>query len=267
MPRLTAPVVPAGSLNRAPQPEFRAGDLLLRPWAAADADVLLAAFTDPAIQRWHARTVESRHEAADLIARYNQGWQAETSAYWAITGPAVLGRVGFRVIDLDQGTAEIAYWVTAAARGRGTAVRAAVALSRWALDDLGLHRLDLQHAVANTASCRVADKAGYAYEATLRSSVLHADGWHDMHVHARIAGDAQVTSTTARSEDKKPRLLNLDLVPGQATRSRRGRCGAPAQHRPVRAGTARGPGRDGLTLREMSALARLDRAARPHRAS
>jgi len=159
------------------------------------------------------------------------------------------------------------YWVTAAARGRGTAVRAAVALSRWALDDLGLHRLDLQHAVANTGSCRVADKAGYAYEATLRSSVLHADGWHDMHVHARIAGDAQVTSTTARSEDKKPRLLNLDLVPGQATRSRRGRCGAPAQHRPVRAGTARGPGRDGLTLREMSALARLDRAARPHRAS
>jgi RimJ/RimL family protein N-acetyltransferase len=188
MPRLTAPVVPAGSLNRAPQPELPAGDLLLRPWTAADADAVLTAYADLDIQRWHARTVESRQEAVDLIGQYQQGWQQETAASWAITDPAVLGRVAFRIIDLDEGTAEIAYWVTAAARGRGVAVRAVIALTQWA-QDLGLHRLDLQHAVANTASCRVADKAGYAYEGTLRSSVLHADGWHDMHVHARIAGD------------------------------------------------------------------------------
>jgi RimJ/RimL family protein N-acetyltransferase len=190
MPRLTAPVVPAGSLNHAPQPNLPAGDLLLRPWTAADADALLTAYADPAIQRWHARTIESRQEAEDLIAHYNHGWQKETAASWAITDPAVLGRVAFRIIDLDEGTAEIAYWVTAAARGRGAASRAVIALTQWALDDLGLHRLDLQHAVANTASCRVADKAGYAHEGTLRSAVLHADGWHDMHLHARIAGDA-----------------------------------------------------------------------------
>jgi RimJ/RimL family protein N-acetyltransferase len=189
MPRLTAPVVPAGSLNHAPQPELHSGDLLLRPWTAADADALLVAYADPAIQHWHGRTVASRQEAEDLIAQYNQGWRKETAASWAITDPAVLGRVAFRIIDLDEGTAEIAYWVTAAARGRGAAVQAVNALSRWALDDLGLHRLDLLHAVANTASCRVADKAGYAYEATLRSAVLHTDGWHDMHLHARIAGD------------------------------------------------------------------------------
>ena len=189
MPRLTAPVVPAGSLNHAPQPELQAGNLLLRPWTAADADALLAAYTDPAIQHWHGRTVESRQEAKDMIAQYNQGWRAETAASWAITDPAVLGRVAFRIIDLNEGTGEIAYWVSAAVRGRGAAVRAVNALTQWAFDDLGLHRLDLQHAVANTASCRVADKAGYAYEGTLRSAVLHADGWHDMHLHARIAGD------------------------------------------------------------------------------
>jgi RimJ/RimL family protein N-acetyltransferase len=189
MPSLIAPVVPAGSLNRTPQPELPAGDLLLRPWVAADADALLVAYSDPEILRWHASSVESRQEAEDLIARYHQGWRAETAAHWAITGPAVLGRVAFRIIDLNEGTAEIAYWVTAAARGHGTAARAANALSQWALEDLGLHRLDLQHAIENTASCRVADKAGYRYEGTLRSSVLHADGWHDMHLHARIAGD------------------------------------------------------------------------------
>ncbi|MEU1023512.1 GNAT family protein, partial [Streptomyces sp. NPDC005904] len=56
----------------------------------------------------------------------------------------------------------------------------------------GLHRLELTHATANEASCRVALKAGFPAEGTKRSALLHADGWHDMHLHARIAGDAEV---------------------------------------------------------------------------
>jgi RimJ/RimL family protein N-acetyltransferase len=39
--------------------------------------------------------------------------------------------------------------------------------------------------VANTASCRVAGKAGFRLEGTLRSALLHTDGWHDMHLHGR----------------------------------------------------------------------------------
>jgi RimJ/RimL family protein N-acetyltransferase len=76
--------------------------------------------------------------------------------------------------------------VLPAARGGGIAVRAVREASRWALDGLDLHRLSLGHSVANTASRRVADKAGFRLEATLRSALLHSDGWHDMHLHARI---------------------------------------------------------------------------------
>jgi RimJ/RimL family protein N-acetyltransferase len=189
MPRFYAPVVPAGSLSMAEQPLLRTGELLLRPWAAGDADAMLTAFSDTVLQHWHARSVETRQEALDLIAGYGHAWRQETGANWAITGPEVLGRVALRVIDLDEGTAEIAYWVTPTARGRGTAVKAVKALNDWALNDLGLHRLDLYHSVANTPSCRVAEKAGYTYEGIKRSSCLHEDGWHDMHVHARIQGD------------------------------------------------------------------------------
>ena len=35
----------------------------------------------------------------------------------------------------------------------------------------------------------MAAKAGFALEGTKRSALLHADGWHDMHLHARIRGD------------------------------------------------------------------------------
>ena len=53
-------------------------------------------------------------------------------------------------------------------------------------EHVGLHRIELHHATGNAASCRVADKAGYALEGTMRQRTLHADGWHDMHLHARL---------------------------------------------------------------------------------
>ena len=40
---------------------------------------------------------------------------------------------------------------------------------------------------ADTASCRVAAKAGFALEGTLRESNLLAEGFADTHLHAREA--------------------------------------------------------------------------------
>ena len=66
------------------------------------------------------------------------------------------------------------------------ATGAVPALSDWALNDLGLHRLQLMHSVDNLPSCRVAHAAGFEVEGPRRSSMRHLDGWHDMHIHARI---------------------------------------------------------------------------------
>jgi len=71
----------------------------------------------------------------------------------------------------------------------GVAARATTTLTRWALDEIGLHRLELLHATANGASCKVAAKAGFVLEGTKRSAGWHQDGWHDMHLHARVQGD------------------------------------------------------------------------------
>jgi len=72
------------------------------------------------------------------------------------------------------------------ARGRSVAPRALRAVTEWMFTHVGLHRIDLEHSTLNEASCRVAVKAQYVVEGTKLSSVLHADGWHDMHLHARL---------------------------------------------------------------------------------
>ncbi|MBD0424009.1 GNAT family N-acetyltransferase [Streptomyces sp. TRM S81-3] len=193
MPYLTSAVLPAGTLSRIPQPTISTGDgLVLRPWRAEDAPAVHAAFQDPLMHQWHIRAAESEAEVRGWIAEWREAWAQERNVQWAVADAAddrLLGRVALRNVLLGDGVAEVAYWTVAAARGRGVAARATSALARWALDETGFHRLELSHSVANEASCRVAEKTGFALEGTKRSALLHADGWHDMHLHARVRGD------------------------------------------------------------------------------
>jgi ribosomal-protein-alanine N-acetyltransferase len=189
MPSL-APVLPAGSLNGLLQPTIaiRSG-MTLRPWSANDADAVMAAFAVPDIQRWHMRSIDSIVEAEEWIAAWAQRWEAETDASWAVTdqsGTAV-GYVALRSLFLPAAQAEVAYWLLPDARGAGLAADAARAVTEWGFTALGLHRIFLTHSVRNEPSCRVAVALGFRQEGTLRDYQRHADGWHSVHIHARLA--------------------------------------------------------------------------------
>ena len=183
--------MPAGALQSLSQPRIEVDDrLVLRPWRASDAETVRTAFDCPAIQRWHVKRMDSLDEARAWIAGWAAHWDSEKDASWAITDDdQPIGQVGLRAIALFAGSAELSYWVLPEARGKEVAVRAARALTQWGFD-LGLHRVVLQHSTANPASCRVAAKLGFPVEGTFRGALLHADGWHDAHVHARLRTDS-----------------------------------------------------------------------------
>ena len=69
------------------------------------------------------------------------------------------------------GCAEVGYWTAPNARGRGVATEALGVLARWAFGALGAHRLELYHATENVASCRIADRCGFAYEGVARAAL------------------------------------------------------------------------------------------------
>lgn len=149
---------------------------------------VMDACQDAAIQRWHATRADSLAETREWIAGWQSGWAAETDAIWAVTeadSGVLLGRAGLKHLNFLHGTADVTYWTVAAARGRGLAPRAVEAMASWAFT-AGFHRLDLEHATGNTASCRVAEKTGFAAEGVRRSAWLLADGRHDVHAHARL---------------------------------------------------------------------------------
>jgi ribosomal-protein-alanine N-acetyltransferase len=156
MPRLADPVVAPGVMSAREQPTLSRDGLVLRPFVAADLPTLVAAYSEPSIQQWHVASLTD-FEAEEWIASRPELWRTETLVNWAITvDSAMVGRVGLKSIDLDQGTAEITYWVLAEHRRNGYARRAVAVVTDWAFNDLGLHRIELTHSTRNTPSCGVA---------------------------------------------------------------------------------------------------------------
>ncbi|MEO3780014.1 GNAT family N-acetyltransferase [Micromonospora sp. B11E3] len=173
--------------------ELAAPGLLLRPWRDADAPAVLAALRDPALARWNPSPEVVDLPGALGWVRRRADWSAGDHVSLAVadpTGEVPLGSISLHRVRVQEGDAAIGYWTVPAARGRGVATAAVTLLTGWAFARLGLHRIELCHAVPNVASCRVAERAGYVAEGTLRESYRYGDGIrYDEHLHARLATD------------------------------------------------------------------------------
>ncbi|MFJ9774571.1 GNAT family N-acetyltransferase [Kitasatospora sp. NPDC101157] len=176
------------------------GDVLLRPWGrrldlpGGTSAAVMAAAADPEIARWNPlRDATHRAGAEAYLERADSRWAEGGTAAFAITDAddgRLCGNVVLRWTDRDEGVAMVGYWLLTAARGRGLATRATTAVTAWGVRTAGVRRIELYHAVGNEASCRVATRAGFPYEGTLRASYRYGDGpYTDEHLHARLASD------------------------------------------------------------------------------
>ncbi|MER7761687.1 GNAT family N-acetyltransferase [Streptomyces sp. NPDC097619] len=156
--------------------------LVLRPWGEEDVPALLDAMRDPGMRRWLVTSLETPAEGLAWVADQRRTREAGTRFGFAVleSGPEAFGRGGaparlvgnavLKGLAPGKASAEVGYWTVADARGRGVAARALGALTDWAFaafGDTGPRRLDLLHQAGNLASCRVAEKCGYALDGLL----------------------------------------------------------------------------------------------------
>ena len=125
------------------------------------------------------------------FAGYEQGRADGSRENFAVLDEdgAFLGVAVAPEIDRATRTAELGYVLASSARGRGVATHALELLTRWAFNELGIERAQLYISPRNAASKRVAEKAGYVYEGTLRSMHFKGDLREDTEVWSRLPSD------------------------------------------------------------------------------
>jgi len=160
---------------RPPRPPLSDGIVSLRPWTLDDVPAIAAACDDPEIARWIHQLPSPYREsdAREYVVSTEVAWNDTLGAFFAVVDCAsggVVGSIALHVLDHELANVEVGYWTAAPARGRGSTTRALKLLSEWALRDAGAERVQLRADVLNTASLRVAEKAGFTREGTLRAS-------------------------------------------------------------------------------------------------
>lgn len=139
----------------------------------------------------------SLEDSRSFIAKCNSDWELRQQYNFAIIDPedkTLLGSIGLNRIDQAHKCANIGYWVRRSHTRRGVATAATRLITRFGLEELGLHRLELLIPRANAASQRVALKAGAALEGALRGRLVLADGVHNALLYSLVPGDLTLTA-------------------------------------------------------------------------
>jgi RimJ/RimL family protein N-acetyltransferase len=178
--------------------------LLLRPWCSQDRQDLMDIYRDPVMYRSARNPIVTEQDAFRWLEAQQQGWTGGGRLSFAVLSceaaaapdhvlgnvvpDHVLGNVVLKGYAAGQDSAEVGYWTAPAARRRGVASAAVVTLTAWAFGSLGpagLQRIELIHQQDNLASCRVAQKSGYALTGVLPADPPAFPG--QGHLHTRYS--------------------------------------------------------------------------------
>jgi RimJ/RimL family protein N-acetyltransferase len=161
------------------------GQIVLRRLETGDAPALAAGIDeDPDLDRWTRIPFPyTEDDAREFIG------STEEKAFAILdhASEELLGGIGVRAGE--EGVFELGYWVRAGARGRGVATRAVVLVARFAFAELGAARVQLVTDPDNVASQRVAEKAGFTREGTLRSFLSFKGRRRDAGMFSLLPGE------------------------------------------------------------------------------
>lgn len=134
----------------------------------------------------------TREEAAHYVAWWRKAWPEESAFYFAVEEQGTghfLGSCGLSDLCMEHRRAALGFWIRSTRTGKGYATDAARAVMRLGFEELGLARIELEIAVDNGASRRVAEKLGCTMEGVLRQRLILPAGPTDTAIYSLLHTD------------------------------------------------------------------------------
>jgi ribosomal-protein-serine acetyltransferase len=161
----------------------------VREWEQADAPAIFAEVDQnrERLRAWLPWVDETR--SADDIRAFLDRWAAtggKQIPFGIYVDGVLAGNIGLMLGDPGEG--EIGYWITEPFEGRGLITRACRAVLGYAFEELGMRRMQLCAADANTRSRAVAERLGMTQEGVLRQAErIRDDRIFDQVVYSLLA--------------------------------------------------------------------------------
>jgi ribosomal-protein-serine acetyltransferase len=178
------------------QIELTDGIISLRPMANAEPDEVYQAVRESLadLSLWmswasEAYTIEDTRDWLALVAETWESGENYAFAIYDAQDGCLSGGGGLNHINPYYRLCNLGYWVRSSRAGRSFAPRATQLLARFAIEQLGLIRVEVVAAVGNERSLRAAEKAGARREGVLRNRILVGEKIYDAVMHSLIPTD------------------------------------------------------------------------------
>jgi RimJ/RimL family protein N-acetyltransferase len=169
------------------------GEIRLRLHADSDIPAIVAACRDPEIPRWTRVPAPYREvDARSWLEQESHGRARGQLLGLLVVDPGddrLLGSAGIVHVDREEGRCELGYWMAREGRGRGLATRAVRMLSGWVFDNVPVDRIEIHAEPDNSASRRVAERAGFTFEGVLRSYFVNKGVRRDAASYSLLRGE------------------------------------------------------------------------------
>jgi RimJ/RimL family protein N-acetyltransferase len=168
--------------------------LQVRPLDGGDAKAVAEIFADRQTQRWlpFAREfgqIQGRAWCTEMAQERRDSGHGDHYGLVRREDDLLIGCLWTRRTDWAARVTEVSFAIAPQARGFGVAAEAVVALVIALILEHGFQRVELRVAPGNTASRRVADKAGFTYEGLLRNAGFVHGGRVDLEMWSFVAAD------------------------------------------------------------------------------
>jgi [ribosomal protein S5]-alanine N-acetyltransferase len=189
-------------MNSFDQVQLHTPRLLLRPLRSADADALLAIFSDPQVMRyWSTPPWTSSEQAQALISKDLQGMASGEHirlGLQRLSDQTLIGHCCLFSLSQQSRRAEMGYGIARNCWGQGYMDEALRALLNWGFAQLDLNRVEADIDPRNLASERSLLRLGFVKEGHLRQRWIVGDEVSDTGLYGLLRSDWAAPGRSAR---------------------------------------------------------------------
>ena len=173
--------------------------LHLREYVTSDWSAALAYQSDPLYLRYYHDTEQTEERVKAFVQMFlDQQAEQPRRKYQLVimlkSENKLIGNVGIRVNDPEQGEANIGYELNSSYWGQGYATEAARAILKFGFEELNLHRVWSWCIAQNIGSYRVMEKIGMIFEGRLREREFIKGEWRDHLLYAILRDEWKITN-------------------------------------------------------------------------
>ena len=162
--------------------------LILRKMTLNDVEAVFAYASDPEVSRYtlwetHRSIEDSRAFLTLTTQKYKNGSEPDWGIVYKGNG-CLVGVCGLVNWEAEHARAEIGFVLSREYWGHGFMPEAVRAVFRFGFGRMNLNRIEARCIAENAASARVMEKAGMAYEGTLRQREYIKGAYRDIKLYA-----------------------------------------------------------------------------------